>query len=181
MGRMASPTFEWIIRVEFNPRDELQRRYTGYGLSKLPNSLDHEVSDFVDLLMASDAGTVAGLVLTDSGRSVLRAFAERMSSLAVRREDTSLLPRALLAIVLGGLARGERDALMVMSLIDAAATRLGTEIAVLCQAIFPLVGDQGVQSLAEWLARAPADRSIAAMGYVESTDSNGLFTFKRDW
>ncbi len=170
------------MNVGFDPSDVSQQRYTSYGPSALPNARDDEVEQYVDQLRAGGPGAVGSAtdVASEAGRQVLRAYAERMASLAVRQGEPLQLLRGLVALVVGGLYRNELEALMVMSLVDNSAHRLGLETAELFGQASRVVGHPGSVYLMHWLTRSAEDRSIKAMGFVESSDGDG-FRYKLDW
>src|SRR5262249_21765575 len=101
----------------FDPTDPTQDRFKGYGPSNLPNKNDDELSSFVDGVMSEGPDGVARVSsrLSERGRQVLRAYAERLASLAVRRGDSTLLIKAVVAIVLGGLDENSVESLMIMA------------------------------------------------------------------
>ena len=79
----------------FDPSDDAQKRFAGYGPARLPDPRDDEVSGFVAILVAGGPLEVAKAlsIVTDKARQVLRAYAERALSLAVRHHDPELLDR----------------------------------------------------------------------------------------
>lgn len=165
---MAGPGFE--------PSDQAQPRFAGYGPSSLPNSRDDLVDKFIDQAVSGGPSAVAGFIksASESGRRVLRAYAERMASLAVRRRDARLLVRAVIAVVIGGLDQNALEALMVMPLIENSAGLLGADLAGVFEQAAAVVGHPGSVNLMVWLTRAPEDRTLAAMGFVESSDEGGF-------
>lgn len=110
--------------------------WTGYGLAPIPDPRDDEVLSTVQPLLegGSDAVTDALSSVSELDREVLRAFAERTAANAVRGNQPSLLLEALVALVVGGLAIDEaddedqRDALIVLSVVEDAARRTGAEL-----------------------------------------------------
>jgi hypothetical protein len=103
-----------------------------------------------------------------------------MASLAVRILEAEQLERALVAVVVGGLADNIYEALMVMPLIEDGARRIGADLQLLFEKAAATVGHPGTVNLVRWLARKPEDRSLASMGFVESSDEEG-FRYKLDW
>jgi hypothetical protein len=114
----------------FDPKNPRDRRFDGFGPSQLPNGLDDEVGAFVAGLHAGGPRLVAEVssTITGHGRDVLRAYAERMASLAVRKSDRDVLLNAVIANVVGGLSTNEHESLMVMAPIEDAAARLGVDL-----------------------------------------------------
>ena len=168
--------------MSFDPSIKEQKRFHGYGKSPIPSQLDAEIDDFVDGLMTGGTKAVerASTSLTLSSRRVLRVYAERMASASIRRNEPSLLVRALVALVLGGLEKNERESLMVMAPIEHSAGRLGVEFDLLCEEASKVVGAPGSVNLVRWLMRKPDDRTLKAMRYSESKDSDG-FRYVWSW
>lgn len=166
----------------FDPTDRAQRRFNGYGPAELPCARDVELDAFVEQLRGEGPAAVRRALagVSEKGRAVLRAYAERMASLALRRRDPALLVRAAVALVVGGLDSNEPEALMVMSLVDDAARRLGVELADLFEEAANVAGHPGAVNLAMWLMRKPEDRSIASMGFAAGADGGG-FRYRLDW
>lgn len=106
--------------TKFSPHFERDRRFDGYGHSALPSALDGEVTAFVSGVRSGGvpATAAAAAALTPNARNILRAYAERMASLAVREADRDILLNAVIANVLGGLSSNEQESLLVMAPIE---------------------------------------------------------------
>lgn len=91
-----------------------------------------------------------------------------------------MLLEALVALVVGGLAIDEaddedqRDALIVLSVVEDAARRTGANPADLYGRAIEVVGDRAGESLLTWQERPGVSRTINSMGYQESEDSDGF-------
>jgi hypothetical protein len=170
------------MAVDFDPADPTQQRFGSYGPSPIPNSRDDAVAQFVD--RTRSGGPLAAAAVTaqvsERGRRVLRAYAERMASLAMRRRDAQLLVRAVVAVVLGGLDQNALEALMVMPLIENSARLLEVDLASIFESAANSVGHPGSVNLMLWLTRAPEDRTLASMGFVEAEDEGG-FRYQLKW
>jgi hypothetical protein len=166
----------------FDPTDTSQRKFNGYGPSALPDPRDQAVGELVERLIADGPTAVASVSsrITDKARQVLRAYAERMASLAVRRRDGDLLLGAVVAVVLGGLDENRLESLMVMAPIEDSAGRLGLDLPELFEAASNVVGHPGTVNLMLWLTRKREDRTLASMGFVAAEDNDG-FRYKLDW
>lgn len=166
----------------FDPTDSSQARFDGYGPSALPNNRDDELDDFINDVIAGGSSAVSDILprLSENGRRVLRAYAERMASLAVRRRDRATLIRALVAIVLGGLDENRLESLMVMAPIEDSARRLGFDVPGLFEEVSKIVGHPGTVNLVVWLSRQEDDRSLSSMGFIAAEDADG-FRYKLDW
>jgi len=166
----------------FDPTDERQRRFKGYGPSKLPSPLDEDLGVFIDQIAAAGPIGVADVLskVSDTGRQVLLAYAERMASLAVRRRDQGLLLRGIVALVVGGLDRNARESLMVMALVEDSAERIGADLEDTLEAVSKIVGHPGTVNLVLWLTRKPEVRTLESMRYVAGADDDG-FRYRLDW
>jgi hypothetical protein len=160
----------------YNVRVQRDRRFDGYGPSTLPNPLDDEVSALVASWRVGGPSMVAEAIAesTDGGRNVLRAYAERMASLAVRRDDPDLLLNAVIANVVGGLSANAHESLMVMAPIEDAATRIGVGVPGLFEDAAHCVGHPGAAYLMMWLTRSPENRSLATMRFVAEDGADGF-------
>jgi hypothetical protein len=168
--------------ADFDPGDDSQERFAGYGPARLPDPRDDELSDFVTTLVAGGPPVVAEVLstVTEKGRQVLRAYAERMASLAVRRQDPTLLPRAIVALVVGGLDQNKRDSLMIMAPIEDSAARLEKSLSAIFEDVSKIVGHPATVNLMMWLTRRPETRTLASMRFIPSEDEDG-FRYRLDW
>ena len=167
---------------QFDLTDARQARFAAYGPAPLPESRDEEVQQFVDSLIEGGPAAVAKAiaVATEHGRRVLRAYAERMASLAVRQKDPDLLLGAVVALVVGGLDKNARESLMAMAPIDDSARRLDVRLSDLFERASRIVGHPGTVNLVMWLNRRPEDRSLKSMGFVAAEEPEG-FRYKQSW
>ena len=166
----------------FDPHDDAQRPFHGYGPAPLPDPRDEEVARFVATLVTGGPSAVAGVrpLVTEQARRVLCAYAERMASLAVRRHDPKLLVGATVALVVGGLDENRHESLMVMAPLEDSAKRLGVDLPDLFKYVSKIVGHPGTVNLAVWLMRRPEDRTLASMRFVSDEDQDG-FRYRLDW
>lgn len=165
-----------MTKLGFDPGEPKQQRFVAYGPAPIPDPRDELVSELIDRAQTGGPAAVASLSASASerGRRVLRAYGERMSSLAVRRRDQALLVRAVIAIVLGGLDQNALEALMVMPLVENSARLLDVNLPSVFEKASAVVGHPGSVNLMVWLTRKPEDRTIASMGFVESSDEGGF-------
>ncbi len=166
--------------MPFDPSDESQSRYAGYGLAPFPDPRDAEINFYVAGVrsVGADEVQVALAEVSERGRQVLVAYAERSATIAVRNEVPDRLVRALVALVIGGLANNALEALMRAALVEDAARRLGAEAVDVFTAAADLVGEPGAFALKLWLARRPEDRTPEVMGFAVA--GQGL-TFRYEW
>ena len=142
----------------------------------IPSPRDEEL---IRLLTRSSAPLLEDEVRPEHAQ-VLLAFAERAATLAVRRRDTSVLTAGLKALTLAA-DLDARDATILLPLYFDAAMRLDSDPAVLfATAVVSAPKDGVAASLRSFANRSPEDRSLEAMGYVASADSDG-FRYQRTW
>jgi hypothetical protein len=161
---------------DFEPGDGRQEQFIRYGPAPIPDERDGLVGAFVSQVVAGDPAALAKLGAGPSvrGQQVLLAYAERMASLAVRRHDQGILVLAVDALLIGGLDDGDREALMVLPLIEDSARRLDAALEEVFRSAGPLAGRRGAVLLKEWLGRAPEDRTLECMGFREGADADGF-------
>jgi hypothetical protein len=111
---------------------------------------------------------------------VLRVFAERMASAAVREKDPSLLRLGLIALLLSWSVSDYRESLMVMTLFYDAVGRLGLDMDSFTTEIRETIGDGLLTPVAQYLKRSEKNKSLQSMGYSAGADSDG-FRYLRNW
>jgi len=160
----------------FDPSDTAQRRFAAYGPARLPDARDDDLNAFVDDLIVGGPTIVANTLATISnrGREVLRAYAVRMASLVVRRNDPTQLLSAVIANVVGGLDENMHESLLAMAPIEDGARRLNVDLPQLFEQASKIVGHPGTVNLMMWLTRKPEDRTLASMSYAAGTDFDGF-------
>jgi hypothetical protein len=163
----------------FDPADLAQSRFTGYGPAELPDPRDEELDGYVRGLQHCGSQAIATAVTNASeiGRRVLRAYAERAASRAVRDKKRDLLISASVALVVGGLSDNELEALMGMALVDDASKRTGFELADVFEEVAHLVSHPASVNLMLWLSRAPEDRTPECMGF-EAAGVGSAFRYR---
>jgi hypothetical protein len=158
---------------EFDIADSNQARFDNYLEAEIPDPRDKEVEGFLHEI--GDGRPLGASELSmrssESGRRVMRSYAERAASRSVRESDPHRLIDASVALVVGGLGENALEAIMRMSLIEDAARRLGAELSGVLDSAATLVGHPGSVSLMLWLARTPEDRTLASMGFDFDEDS----------
>jgi hypothetical protein len=152
----------------------------GYLRQPLPNARDSEISDLLEEARSGGQLDELAAELAPSHAASLLCFAQRMSVLAVRRSDPSLLDRAVVALCLAvETGDDDRDVLLVFPLPWRSAELLGLEP----EELFTVSLDglaKGRDALEAFKRRTPKDRRIEAMGYAESENADG-FTYIRNW
>ncbi len=153
----------------------------GYIGWPLPCERDREVAEVVDRLGRESEPGERRVPLNREHGVTLCTFAERMASLAVRRHSPEDLRLGLLALALAAsVSRDIRDEIVVMAPLWRSAEILGLDPVSEFTAAGEAVDGLGGQQLLSFAARSPRDRSLQAMGYIESSDEGG-FRYKRTW
>jgi hypothetical protein len=152
----------------------------GYGREGLPCGRDGQIRDLILDVTANNSFEQVAQRLPQSADRVLSAFAERAASLAVRQQDERELRAGLYAAALAlALTTDAREVLPSVALLYRAATMIGRDPDREFAAVSDWIGDHA-PGLIEFTRRAPADRTIEAMGFEEGVDENG-FRFLCPW
>lgn len=144
----------------------------------IPTARDRQIGE---LLSSSISGQrIARLKrCIDEGHAlVLRAFAERMASTAVRTNSPTDLRLGLIALLLALEGPDSRDALTIFPLFYDAVLRLQLNLSEFIESVRELVGDRMTEPFVQFTQRS--DKSLQAMGYSEGTDNDG-FRYVRNW
>jgi len=151
-----------------------------YGKQALPSERDRQIRDLLVRVGDQRAfGELTGLV-PRGGWSVLNVFAERVASLAVRHQDAHELRVGLLAAAAAYLLTDDfREVMPTLALLYRAAELTGHDPDSEFFTTNELCGGQE-GPLLDFLRRAPADKTIAVMGFKEGEDQHG-FRFTRNW
>ena len=87
---------------------------------------------------------------------------------------------ALIALLILEGNADPREGVAVVSLIHAAALKIGVKPKDVFDRVEKQIGLSGAPTLDAFLQRSDEDKSIEAMGYVEGSDEDG-FRFVRTW
>ena len=164
------------MSTPFEPGDPGQRRFASFGLAAFPDSRDADVDEFVRSLRDGGSASVSAALaaVSEKGRQVLRVYAERAATRAVRERARDLLVLGSIALVIGGLDQNALEALTRMPLIEDASKRLGVELSTVFEEVAAVVGHPGSVNLMVWLTRAPEDRTPECMGFAAAEDDAGF-------
>lgn len=148
----------------------------GYGRKPLPTIRDDEIAVLLHQLVSQNSISS----LEPQHGIVLAAYAERMASLAVRTGSSELIRDGLVAIQLALKSGDQRESMPVLSLLSRAAELIGSTPSEEFLAAARYMSLTPSDQLISFLERNEDDRSLAAMGFVESSDEQG-FRFERVW
>lgn len=152
----------------------------GYGKKSIPIDRDMEIETLLRTSLNERSLAVLHNKLNAGHQSVLRVFAERTATAAVRSKDQDSLRLALVALSLSGLEAGSRDSLAILPVQLHAAAEIQCDIRDLYENVRCAVGDRFSKPLFDFLKRSEEDKSLEAMGYSIGADTDG-FRYVRDW
>ncbi len=150
-------------------------RNRGYLKTPLPKQRDTDISE----LVGSGGPDLSRVGRTHDHHPVLRVFAERMASWAVRTGDLETLKTGLVALSLAGLGES-RDTLTILPLFLHAAKKLGFDPVALFREAAQTASPAAAEVLEGFLRREAEDQTLEAMGYREGRDADG-FRYERTW
>lgn len=152
----------------------------GYLPLPIPAPRDGEIVSLLSRVIAENKLARFARDLAEGHTIVLRVFAERVATAAVRNSDTALLRLAMIGLLLSWRGPDCRETLVVFPVIYDAIRRLGADIESFVGSVRETAGDQLTAPWVEFLRRSEHDRSLKAMGYTTGTDSDG-FRYMRNW
>jgi hypothetical protein len=153
----------------------------GYGALPIPGRFDSRITELLrcwEGLIELERNSATGRLSNDQKRTLL-AYGERMASLAVRDSNAKLIYFGLLAVGIGWLDDW-RENVLVISLHYDAASRIGAVPEEIFEDAAGLLRVKPADTLRGFLRRSSEDKSLAAMGYVAGSDSDG-FRYQRTW
>jgi hypothetical protein len=156
------------MTMGFEPAQPEQFGFVAYGSAPIPDPRDLVVDRYIEEVRRGGQSSVAGALsqVSEAARRVLRVFAERSASRAVREASVDRLVSALVAVVLGGLDENALEAMMPMALIEDAGRRIGVEAGAYFGTAADIVGHPASVNLMMWLTRKEEDRTPEAMGFT---------------
>jgi hypothetical protein len=154
----------------------------GYGRLPLPQLRDDEITRLLEdwLLLDPSERLASSAQVSEKQKDTLLAYSARMASLAVREKSAERIHLGLLALGIDGWKFDWRDSVGIVCLHYDAALKLGLVPERAFEDAAAVLSLKVATELRAFPKRSPVDRSLAAMGYVESVDSDG-FRYKRTW
>ena len=155
-------------------------RGSDYYKQAIPSDIDAAIGEALARLSSCDDADRALVVEGIAGdhARVLKLFAERMASLAVRRNSPEPVRKGLAALSIVTRTEDEREVLLVLSLLHDAAMKVSGSAKEIFAEGGAVLG--GAKLLNGFLRRSDADKHIKAMGYEESETEDG-FLYVRTW
>jgi hypothetical protein len=164
--------------LDLTPLD--RARNHGYLQLPIPTMRDAEIADLLTRIGDTRAIPAMMRSLTEGHCEVLRVYAERMASAAVREGDKSLLETGLVALLLTWGSSEAREGLLVLPLFVDAVQRLGLKNRQFVDSVQSELGELACRPFVRFLNRSETDRSLASMGYEVGKDAEG-FRYVRNW
>ena len=160
----------------FRPDQPDPQAFSGFGPAAIPDRRDELLDGYLATLREGGPPAVAAASdqVSELGRRVLLVYGERAAARAVRERSVELLLAGLVAVVVGGLHRNEREAFLPMALLDDATARIGANHREVFDAAAEIVGNPGDINLMIWLGRAPQDRTPQSMGFAAADAPDGF-------
>jgi hypothetical protein len=157
-------------------------RNVGYGPLPIPQPRDFEITALLEswTKLNRSQKESAALQISVEQQQTLRAYGARMASLSVRNSDAKLIHYGLLAVGIDDWQSDWRENLLIVPLFYDAANRIGAEPDAIFESTAALLPDRAANGVRRFLLRSAEDKSIAAMGYIAGSDSDG-FRYVRTW
>jgi hypothetical protein len=148
----------------------------GYGPLPIPNERDAQISSLLRDWMALDESSrvASSRQLSKDCGSTLRAFSERMASLAVRERKSEHILLGPIALGLDGWRGDWRDNVIVLSLLYDAPLRIGVSPDELFLQAAKFLPEKVADAYKSFLHRTDHDKSIEVMGYLAGVDADGF-------
>ena len=127
----------------------------------------------------SSMGNVAIQSSSAEEASFLFSIARSAAITGVRQCNAKLLEFGLFALAMENSQHDYRESLIELTLLNHSAQKLGGSLAEPFARIEPLCGQAFHEVCQGFLAQNW--RSLDSMGYVESEDRNGQFTYRQAW
>lgn len=166
----------------FNELKMIGSRAYGYGPSPIPSPLDGEISALIEnwknLPSKKRIAEISGI--KDEQKDILLAYSERMASKSVRTGSKEDLFRGLLALGLDGWNNDWRDNLVLLALYADASSRIHISLESLFSDASKFMPLNVINAFRAFIKRNEKDKSLDAMGYEVSQDSDG-FRYRRNW
>jgi hypothetical protein len=152
----------------------------GYLPMTIPIARDREIGQVLSQVVAERGISNLARSLQNGRELVLRAFAERMASLAVRNGDLESLRLGLIALLLSSRGPDLRDSIAVVPLFYDAIARLGVDLHSFVATVQEAVGDLLCKAFLDFSKRSDFEMGLEIGGYSASSDADG-FRYLRNW
>ena len=152
----------------------------GYLQKRIPDRRDKEIGELISRVLKETQVARFSHSIEARHAVVLRVYAERMASTAVRTRDYQLLRLGLVGLLLTNCEPESRETLTIFPLIIDALRKLSVEPAALVSSVRLLIGEQLTRPFVDFANRSEVEKSLQIMGYKEGVDDEG-FRYIRCW
>lgn len=117
--------------------------------------------------------------LTKDETILLFGIARGAATESVIEQNDKRLYWGLLALVMENQTRDYRESLIELTLLDHSAKKIGTQLEAVFEQVKGFASEKTIKLFETYFREGIRDAS--AMGYVESLDKDGEFTYKQSW
>lgn len=152
----------------------------GYDLDLAPSPVDAAIDQVIDHYVALPPDE-RNAILTAFGPQhsfTFLIFAMRMAMLAVRERSAYRITRGLLALVIENARFDSREDLIILSLLNRSAEKIGADPAALFEQAAIVAEPQMAQALRTFVQRPAGLKRIESMGFHEIDGPDG-FRYER--
>lgn len=165
--------------------DELEvlNPYThrGSGLLPIPSELDEQTTRLLDRVATPENRLALRTIFNATHETALTSYAERMAALAVRTKSDLPIRWGLIAAGIAAVVTTDiREVILILPLLWHSMDLIGIDPQKALAAINDRIDDEAREFLARFASRAPENRTIEGMGYIEQPDEDG-FRYHRTW
>jgi hypothetical protein len=145
----------------------------------MPSARDNRIAAMIGRLRTEADYRNAIAAAGGMGETVLPAFAQRMSVIAVRKADTSYVLDGLRAVLLASGIKNSRELVIPLALLWHSAQLVDGTAALAFEYVASAAGEYG-KPLRAFMLRIPSERSISAMRY-SAIGGGASFNYRCDW
>jgi len=165
--------------VRFKAASGSPHREDPYLSQTFPIELDEAITRLVEAFRQVDIGNRSGwakdLPMEVGDSQFLLTYAVRMATQALRKASPDRIKDGLAAVLLEGERDDWRESVIVLSLLNDAAKKIGTDPLQLFEDAARMAPNlPSSETIREFPRRKPEDLAIEAMGYRISTTSDGF-------
>lgn len=170
------------LLVKFEERFKIKNTEDYNRLTPIPSIFDQEISDLINAFLKGtmEEQEFARNAFSDEYSFTFLFFSERMACLSVREKLEKYLFEGLIAHAIEGGKFDPRENMLVLSLLYHSAVKIGADPVSLFKRASKFATGKIKEIIAGFPHRKLENRSIEAMGYIESSDKDG-FRYTRTW
>jgi hypothetical protein len=158
--------------IAINPEDH-------YLKSAMPSARDSHIATIIGRVRTEADYHNAVAALGGLRETLLPAFAQRMSVIAVRKADISYVLDGLRAILVANAVENARELVILLALLWHSAELIDGAAVLAFEHVANTSGRYG-EPIRAFMRRIPSERSISAMCY-SAIGRGDTFNYKCDW